>query len=272
VAHRFDLGYHAEPFATLCEEYPDETVYPPADFRVEWGPVFHRGRLDGSARVLVIGQDPAAHETFVRRILVGTAGHRVQGFLAKLGIDVSYVMVNTFLYSVYGQWGGNRHKDDPGIVAYRNRWLDALLLASRVQAVVALGSLADGAWQAWKATPAGAATEVAYAKITHPTQPESSSRGDPVRHAAAIAAMLVVWNTGLEALKPAITQPDTARPLERYGSEFQPTELVEIPEIDLPVGLPAWMRRAGAWASREGATAVEKRRTLVATVPADELP
>jgi uncharacterized protein (DUF427 family) len=41
---------------------------------VEWGPVFHRGRLDGTARVLVIGQDPAAHEAVARRIPV-TAFH-----------------------------------------------------------------------------------------------------------------------------------------------------------------------------------------------------
>jgi hypothetical protein len=35
---------------------------------MEWGPILHRGRLDGTARILVIGQDPAQHETVVRRI------------------------------------------------------------------------------------------------------------------------------------------------------------------------------------------------------------
>jgi hypothetical protein len=39
-------------------------------------------------------------------------------------------MVNTFVYSVYGQGGGNRHKNNPAIIAYRNRWLDALLRMS----------------------------------------------------------------------------------------------------------------------------------------------
>jgi len=103
----FCPGYPA-PFDALVADYPGEDVYPSADFRVEWGPVFHRGRLDGSARVVVLGQDPATHEAISRRILVGEAGQRVQGLLAKLGIDHSYVMVNTFLYSVYGQGGGNR--------------------------------------------------------------------------------------------------------------------------------------------------------------------
>ncbi len=41
-----------------------------------------------------------------RRALVGETGRRAQGFLAKVGITTSYVMVNTFLYSVYGQSGG----------------------------------------------------------------------------------------------------------------------------------------------------------------------
>jgi len=58
MTHPFDPGYGAEPFRTLCEEYPGADVYPAADFRVEWGPIFHRGRLDGSARILVIGQGP----------------------------------------------------------------------------------------------------------------------------------------------------------------------------------------------------------------------
>ena len=37
-------------FRTLVRNYPDGDVYPVDDFRLEWGPVFHRGRLDGSAR------------------------------------------------------------------------------------------------------------------------------------------------------------------------------------------------------------------------------
>lgn len=89
---------------------------------------------------------PAAPEDITRRILVGAAGHRTQGFLAKLGISQSYVMVNTCLYSVYGQQSGLGHKNDPAIVAYRNRWLTALTTSSQLDAVIALGQLADDAW------------------------------------------------------------------------------------------------------------------------------
>lgn len=85
----FDVGYAEQPFRGLCEDVPGPSAYPPEDFRLEWGPVFHRGRLDGTARLLVIGQDPAQHETIIRRTLVGEAGHRIQGFLAKLGLERS---------------------------------------------------------------------------------------------------------------------------------------------------------------------------------------
>ena len=152
---RFDAGYR-RPYATLVANYPDEDVYPPDSFRTEWGPIFHRGRLDGSARILVIGQDPATHETICRRILVGEAGQRVQGLLAKLGITRSYVLINTFLYSVYGQGGGARHIDDADITAYRNRWLDTLSRRNELEAILSLGTLADRAYEAWKETPTGA--------------------------------------------------------------------------------------------------------------------
>ena len=151
---RFDAGYR-RPYSTLVAAAPGEEVYPPDSFRTEWGPIFHRGRLDGSARVLVIGQDPATHETICRRILVGEAGQRAQGLLAKLGMTRSYVLINAFLYSVFGQRGGTRHIDDPGITAYRNRWLDTIARRNDLQAVVTFGRFADRAYETWKATPAG---------------------------------------------------------------------------------------------------------------------
>jgi uracil-DNA glycosylase len=267
VAHAFDPGYVDEPFRTLCADYPGEEVYPSTDFRTEWGPIFHRGRLDGSARVLILGQDPAQHETIPRRILVGEAGQRIQGFLAKLGIDRSYVMINTYLYSVYGQSGGNRHKDDPQIAAYRNRWIDAILTKSNIEAVVAMGTLADNAWQIWKKTPKGQTTNLTYVHITHPTQPESSSGGDKVKHAAAIKAMLANWNAALTSLKPSVIHPDRAVAFQPYGTEFKAGDVVEIPEIDMPAGTPPWMRGLRSWAKRTGSTAALKRATITVTVP-----
>jgi uracil-DNA glycosylase len=212
------------------------------------GPIFHRGRLDGSARVLVIGQDPAQHEAITSRILVGAAGQRTQGFLAKLGIHTSYVMIDTFLYSVYGQAGGERHVEDSAIVSYRHRWLDALLADQPVEAVVALGRLADRAFHTWKATPAGQQVQVAYQHITHPTAPESSAARHPDRYDQTMAAMLANWNIALQQLKP------TTMPPSQHGTS---------PPVSQP-----WMR-SRAWADRRGRTADARRATIVVTVPAN---
>jgi hypothetical protein len=273
VAHGFDPGPVEEPFASLARDYPGADVYPPADFRVEWGPIFHRGRLDGSARVVVLGQDPGQHESFVRRILVGEAGQRVQGFLAKLGVDRSYAMVNTFLYSVYGQGGGERHWDDEAIAAYRHRWLDALLGAgSGVEIVVAFGHLADRAWGRWRQTEVGGASDATYVHLTHPTAPDSSSQGDPAKRAEAMRKMLAEWNQGLDVLHPALQHPDREIPLAHYGEDLVDADLAPIPEDDLPAGLPPWMRSLKTWAKRAGADTETKRATLVVTVPSDERP
>jgi hypothetical protein len=267
MAHEFDPGYDRPSFASLVRDYPGSDVFPPADFRVEWGPIFHRGRLDGTARVLVVGQDPGAHETFARRILVGEAGQRVQGFLAKLGIDRSYVMINAFLYSVYGQSGGERHKHDPAIIAYRNRWIDAVAGAGKIEAIVAFGTLADEAYQAWRATGSGKSSTVPYEHVPHPTYPDSSSGGVKAKFDTAMASMLKAWNDALARLAQAIDHPDAQRPLVPYGSTLLPEDHSVIPEQDLPAGLPAWMGGLDSWSDRQGATTDLKRATLVVTVP-----
>jgi hypothetical protein len=269
MAGAFDPGYGSEPFRSLVADAPGAAVYPAADFRLEWGPVFHRGRLDGSARLLVLGQDPAQHETIVRRILVGEAGHRIQGFLAKLGLDQSYVMVNTFLYSVFGQGGGSKHRNDKKIADYRNRWLQALLTAGKVEAVVALGSLADEAWQAFRSSAAGGGVQVKYEPITHPTQPEAAG-GDAAKHAAAIKRLLENWNGALQSLHP-LQHPDHSVSLELYGDAFKPEEKVPIPQIDAPPWAPEWMRLNDGWANRPG-TGKTKRASILVKVPSEFLP
>jgi Uracil DNA glycosylase superfamily len=261
----FCAGYPA-PFDALVADYPGEDVYPSADFRTEWGPIFHRGRLDGSARVLVLGQDPATHEAISRRILVGEAGQRVQGLLARLGIRRSYVMVNTFLYSVFGQGGGNRHDDDAAIAAYRNAWLDALLVGSEVTAVVSLGQLADKAYRIWAATRPDAAALLHHAAVRHPTFPESASRAGNKTLAETTAILLADWNAHLPELRNHV-MPDDMSQDTLYGTTWQEGELVRIPEADLPPGSPGWWFDLAAWAARTGPDPQSKRATITVTVP-----
>jgi hypothetical protein len=231
------------------------------DFRLEWGPVFHRGRLDESAHVVVIGQDPAQHEAIVRRILVGEAGHRVQGFLHKLGINRSYTMLNTFLYSVRPGADLRRLAVDPRISRYRNRWFDAVI-GPKVEVVIAPGGLADRAWKMWQLTPKGRASTTFQTKITHPTAPSSGSHGDRVKLARAEAAWATNWNSALDALRP---HPDRRARQAHYGSVLTAQDLIAIPEADCPPGLTAWMRDHGAWTTRGAGAA--SRHTITITVP-----
>lgn len=266
MAHPFDPGYFDEPFRTLASEYPGVDVYPPGQFRTEWGPIFHRGRLDGSARVLVIGQDPAQHETVIRRILVGEAGRRVQGFLAKLGVTRSYVFINTYLYSVYGSVKAKTRRD-ARLLAYRNSWFDALVVGKKIEGVLALGKAADEAWQFWKATPAGQSENPAYAAVAHPTYPESFSKGDKKKLAAATQKLLAGWNRALDVLSPAIAHPDAATPIVHYGGAWAEGDRIGIPEFDFPAGLPDWMHEQDGWAKRTGKDDLAKRRNITINVP-----
>lgn len=266
----FDLGPVAEPFKTLAGAFPDETAYPFEDFRVEWGPIFHRGRLDGTARVLVIGQDPGQHENILRRILVGEAGRRTQGLLAKLGITKSYVMINALLYSVYGS-GGAKYVDDAPVAAYRNKWIDGIMASGKVEAVVTLGQMAKKAFEVWKATPAGAASTVPARHLTHPTQPESAGKTKAEREQLT-KAMLQGWNAALQALRPAIQHPDHPVPNSLYGNAFTDADKGDIPSFDLPAGTPAWMYDDDGWAKRVGETAQKKRASIAITVPTGIIP
>jgi hypothetical protein len=266
MGREFDRGYYRQPYRDLVSDFPNETVYPLDSFRVEWGPVFHRGRLDGSARVLIIGQDPATHETIARRILVGEAGQRAQGLLTRLGIDRSYVFINTFLYSVFGQGGGTRHIDDLAITEYRNRWINALVADQQIEAIITLGQLADSAYQQWRATPKGAANTAVYATVRHPTYPESASRSVQITKAEAFAKLCDSWNQLLKDFHSMIT-PDAPVPLRLYGTTITHTDLTPIPARDLPAGLPDWMCALDAWAVRSGETAQVKRATITVTVP-----
>jgi hypothetical protein len=209
--------------------------------------------------VLVVGQDPAAHEAIARRILVGTAGQRLQGLLTRVGITTSYVCINTYAYSVYGQSGGERHIDDQPIADYRNAWIDAIVQHNPIEAIVTLGHLAAEALEAWQTTAGGQAYTGYVATLTHPTYPIAST-------------LLANWNENLPGLVDAIAHKDTAATATPYGSSFTAADLSVIPAADLPPGLPVWMRGGQAWAEREGETDQEKRATIVVTVPDDAMP
>ena len=91
-------------------------------FWLDWGPVFYRGRLDGSAKVLLIASDPGPTERIANRVLVGNAGQRVQGFLNKIGLTKSYACLNGHPYSLFPSKlsQGIQLLSDPGLT----KWID----------------------------------------------------------------------------------------------------------------------------------------------------
>ena len=260
----FCPGYVVEPFKSLAANYPDDAAYPQEDFRTEWGPIFHRGRLDGTARVLLIGQDPGQHENVLRRILVGEAGRRVQGFVRKLGITRSYVNLNALLYSVYGS-GGAKYVDDAAVANYRGQWITGILAPGKVEAVVTFGTMAKKAWQLYVTAHSNAAA-LTVANLTHPTQPESAG-GTAAEKAENTKKLLEQWNAALPSLHSAVAHKDVPTPLALYGNAFVDADKVDIPSFDLPAGIPLWMYDNDGWARRVGETASEKRANITITVP-----
>ncbi|MBM7831969.1 uracil-DNA glycosylase [Agromyces cerinus] len=241
ITDPFDTG-PTGTFRTLCRRYPDDTVFRAADgFRSLWGPIFYRGRANGSARLLVIGQDPAQTEAVTRRILAGQAGRRVQGFVEKLGYTKSYLMINAFLYGIFNQDMALPHLNDPDIQAYRDQWLEAAFAPGRIEAVVTFGTPAFNAWKAFTATPAGQNVTVFHHRALHPT---ADKPGGPITR----KELLDNWNVALQAFHANIQHPDVTKPLVLYGNDFTPAELPAIPSRDLPMGLQPWMRNTDFWA------------------------
>jgi len=211
-------------FATHFENHPDYNQWK-TRFRMAWGPIFYRGRLDGTAKVLVIGEDPTAVEHVARRILVGSAGQRVQGLLKKLGLTQSYVMVNTFLYGLKGQIDprAKQISSSPSIKNWRNDLLD-MLATPRIEAVLAFGAGAHQVVGVWPHR-----NDFFVAKLTHPSARDHK-------------ALLQNWNQWFPQLRQRVTADAGGSPSNKaYGTHFKSGDLAPIPSRDLAFGAPSWL-------------------------------
>ena len=211
---------------------------PDAPFHTRFGPVFYRGRLDGKAKVLVVGQDPSTDETLAGRILVGQAGQITQRFLAKLGVTRSYLMFNTFLYGVQSGAITPALVNDPEIQAFRNKLFDKAKAANQLSAVLAFGSKAQDSVAAW---PGKGALPVI--ELTHPTAP------------SGVAAS---WNSKLAAASAAVSpDSDGTVDLTPFDTAAPTMPTTDIPRFDLPFGTPPWHGTGGATRSQRVSGAFE---------------
>ena len=193
-------------------------------FWYDWGPVFYRGRLNGSARLLGIASDPGPTERIVARTLVGDAGQRVQGFLSKVGLTRSYALVNAFAYALHPSrsWEALPMLAEEAHLEWRNRLLDDIS-GPGLQAIVAFGGNAQRALELWPDHP-----DVPVLEIPHPSSRDATE-------------LLTRWRDAVTALRTDVTPDADGDPTgPNYGSTFGEADYARIPKADLPFGTPAW--------------------------------
>jgi uracil-DNA glycosylase len=219
----FDPG----PSKTLAAHFaalPSYTLHRDL-FWYDWGPVFYRGRLDRSARLLGIASDPGPTERIACRTLVGDAGQRVQGFLTKLGLTRSYVLVNAFAYALIPSRAQQATPmlAEPAQQSWRNTLLDRVTGPS-LQAVVAFGTQAHRAIDLWPNS-----TGVPVVKVPHPSSRDT-------------VALIAAWRAAVEQLRGVITpDPDGDPTTPNYDLKLVERDYARIPPRDLPFGVPSWL-------------------------------
>jgi hypothetical protein len=249
----FDRGPTA-PFARHFARVPEPPF--PDRFWFDWGPVFFRGRCNGTARVVCIGSDPGPTERIANRVLVGDAGQRVQGFLAKLGLTRSYLCVNAFAWALFPSQADTAPVmlADTDQLRWRNRLFDMARTPS-VQAVVAFGAVAQEAVGLW---PGRAG--VVVKEVPHPSSHDEN-------------ALLDAWRAAITSLRGTVTPDDDGSNTgPNYGNAFAETDYAAIPRADLPFGAAAFLGDDAARRAHGARTSVRRpspddRHTLQWTAP-----
>ena len=218
----FDRGPSAQ-LAALFDRVPDPPIKD--DFWFDWGPIFYRGRLDGSARVMCVASDPGPTERIAGRSLVGNAGQRVQGLLAKLGLTRSYVCVNAWAYAVHPSRAlAERDRlDDHDQLEWRNELYDAVT-----------GPNLAGGDRLRLHGPGGGRALVGA--------PRRRAQGGPAPLQPRREELLDEWRAAVAELRAIVTPDDdgdNAGP--NYGTTFAEADYAPIPRRDLPFGAPAFL-------------------------------
>jgi uracil-DNA glycosylase len=191
----------------------------------DWGPIFYRGRLNRTARLLGVASDPGPTERIAGRTLVGDAGQRVQGFLKKVGLTSSYSLVNAYAYALLPSHAQDAMPllSEPDQLLWRNTLLD-LISGPKIQAIVAFGVQAKAAVRLWDGNP-----DVPVFEVPHP-----SSRSPKV--------LLDSWRAAVTELRTIVTpDPDGDLSMPNYGPKFLEADYAGIPARDLPFGVPPWL-------------------------------
>jgi uracil-DNA glycosylase len=219
----FDPG-PPQKFAEIFSRIPDYSPYKD-HFWYDWGPVFYRGRLDGSARLLCVASDPGPTERIAMRTLVGDAGQLAQGFLAKLGLTRSYLCLNAFSYALIPTEAskGSKILADPAHKVWQKDLFDSANSPS-LQAIVAFGEYAQKAIGHWEGRP-----NLPVFNIPHPTSRDEKK-------------LLDSWRGAVDSLRKIVTPDADGNPLlPNYGTALEEKDYARMPLRDLPFGVPEWL-------------------------------
>jgi len=232
-------------------------------FRWHFGPMFYRGRLDGTARVLVVGQEGAQDESLAHRSFTGGTGARMQHFLRHIGLDRSYLFLNTFVYPIFGQYTTAleplaQDLRSP-IVAHRHRILDKVVQSSDLRLVIAVGRAAKQSMATWiaahggsanpdklhLATPGGFLAGVRFLGVVHPGSASSGGGTAAIKVDFARAVNQVrTWLSADSGWLPA--DPGVARDFTQpFAYRSAP-----IPYRDFPFGTTPRLGRGGTSSNR----------------------
>ena len=133
-------------------------------------------------KVMVVGQEGAQDESLAHRSFTGGTGARMQHLLRFLGLDRSYLFLNSFVYPIFGQYTQDLRKlaQDPRspIVIHRNRIFDKAVVDGDVRLVIAVGRAAKESVATWIESHGGTADPdtLHTASLGHAAEPRPRRR------------------------------------------------------------------------------------------------
>ena len=147
-----------------------------------------------------------------------------------------------------GQGGGERHKNDLAIAAYRNQWLDKLIVDSQVEAGRDTRTSRGGRVRDVARDPRGQRRQRRARGNHAPDVPRERVGGRPDDEDRSDPDDARELEHRIAGARPAHPRPRCARPLVLYGSKLEDADLAPIPECDMPAGhatVDALARRLG---------------------------
>jgi uracil-DNA glycosylase len=241
------------------------------EFRWHFGPMFYRGRLgDHQVKVLIVGQEGAQDESLSHRSFTGGTGGRMQHLLTHLGINRSYLFLNTFVYPIFGQYNGllpimAQHPISP-IAKHRNELFDYVVARNDLQLVVAVGRAAKESLASWVESHGGTADpdnlHLADASVISPDlhmvgvlHPGGAGKG------GAVSAIIASFNAAINHIHQWIAAEPTWLPTDPGGVRATTPytySSAPIPFRDFPYGVP-WRLGRGSTSSnrRDDQTAIQ---------------